>query len=265
MKQIYQHFKASEQEFVDQVLDDVWRVENTHAPLLSPFLNPRERYIIKSIVAGRDEIEQSAFGGLDEAENKRVLIYPYYLESPAPEAFEVALMAIDYPKKFTKLSHGQIMGSILGAGLVKNRLGDIITDGEDWQFFIDKTLVDYVIQQVTKIGRASVTLKERPLTEVLTPEQTGSSQEIVVSSLRLDLIIARTFHLSRQLAQEFIKKERVKINWAEETNPAAVVEAADIISVRKKGRIRVGSVKGRTRKDNCVLKIKKFDRNQTGQ
>lgn len=260
--QIFQHFKDSEQEFVSQILNQINQVQSTHVPLVTPFMNPRERYIVQSIVNGFDEVKYSECQELSNCEENRAIIYPYYLEEPCIEDYEIALIEINYPQKFASLSHGQILGAILGAGIVRDRMGDILTDGDRWQFFTDEALTEYLIQQVNRIGRTTVELKEIAFSEMVQPEDTGQQEDIVVSTLRIDSVIARAFNLSRKIAQEFIQKNRVKLNWVEVTHPAEVVETEDILSVRGKGRIRIGEIKNRTKKDNLILNIVKYDRNQ---
>jgi len=129
MMNIYQHFRKDEQPFIEQVIDWVLQVEKQYTPYLTDFLNPRERFILKTIVGQYDDVNQQTFGGFKEAEQKRALIYPPYYEPTAAD-YEITLIEIDYPTKFADLSHGQIMGTILGAGIDRNTLGDIITDGK---------------------------------------------------------------------------------------------------------------------------------------
>ncbi|WP_018659483.1 RNA-binding protein [Allofustis seminis] len=262
MEHLFQHFKASEKEFIQRVLDDIQKVQRTYTPILTAFMNPRERYIARTLVANFDDIHFAEAKTPQLLESSRILFYPYYLEVPPFEAFEMSLVEIDYPEKFAALSHGQILGSVLGAGIDRDRLGDIITDGKRWQFFIDTNLVNFLVGQMTHVGRTTIRLRECLVTELLTPKDNGQSLEIVISSLRLDNIIAKTFHISRQLAQDFIKKHHVKVNWMEELNPAEVIEQEEIISVRGKGRIKVGEIKNRTKKDNLLISVRRYDRNQ---
>ena len=50
MSVVYQHFRPEEKEFIDQVID--WRinVEDTYAPKLTDFLDPRQQFILRSII-----------------------------------------------------------------------------------------------------------------------------------------------------------------------------------------------------------------------
>jgi RNA-binding protein YlmH len=260
MMNIYQHFREDEQDFIDQVIDWAAQVENQYAPYLSNFLNPRQLFIVQAVVGQYKEIEFEAFGGNENSEQRRVLIYPPYFE-PTTADFEIALIEINYPTKFSELAHGQILGSILGAGISRDTLGDIINADERWQFFIDRKMKDFIFMNVDRIGRTNVQLEEQPLENQVEMTDKWEIDEVVVSSLRLDVVLARALNLSRNRAKTLINDKRIKINWIEIERPDIDVEEHDIISIRGHGRVQIRERLGTTRKDNIVLEIGKINRN----
>lgn len=260
MINIYQHFRDDEQSFIDQVIDWIAQVENLYSPYLTHFLNPREIFIVQSIVGQYDDIEYKKFGGIKDAEQERILIFPPYFE-PTIEDFEVVMFEINYPTKFAELSHGQIMGTVLGTGISRGNLGDIVTDGKRWQFFVDQKMADYVKMNVDKIGRLNVILEEKPLEEAIESIDKWEAEEIVVSSLRIDVVLARALNFSRSRAKTLIDEKKIKVNWAEIDRPDLEVEEHDIISIRGYGRLQIRRQLGMTRKDNLVLEIGRISRN----
>lgn len=257
---IYQHFRADEQNFIDQVIDWALQVEGQYAPYLTTFLNPRQLFILKAVIGQYKELNFQAFGGYKNAEQKRVLIYPSYFE-PELSDFEITLFEIIYPKKFATLAHGQIMGSVLGAGISRSNLGDILTDGERWQFFIDQKMEDFVRMNVEQIGRTNIELEKISIENKIDEVDKWKKKEIIVSSLRIDVVLARALHLSRKQAKKLINDKKIKINWTENIQPDIEVEAYDIISIRGYGRVQIYQQKGITRKENMVLEIGIIDRN----
>lgn len=257
---IYQHFREDEQAFIDQVIDWIAQVENQYAPYLTSFLNPRQLFIVQAVIGQYEDIEHQAFGGYDEAEQQRVLLYPPYYEPTAAD-FEISLVEINYPTKFAELTHGQILGSVLGAGIARDTLGDIINDQERWQFFIDEKMKDFIFMQVDHIGRTASHLEERALEEKVTTTSKWESKELVVSSLRIDVVLARALNLSRNRAKKLIKDQRIKINWVDIERPDLELEEYDIVSIRGYGRLQIREQLGTTRKENIVLNIGIIDRN----
>lgn len=257
---IYQHFREDEQAFIDQVIDWIAQVENQYAPYLTSFLNPRQLFIVQAVIGQYEDIEHQVFGGYDEAEQQRVLLYPPYYEPTAAD-FEISLVEINYPTKFAELTHGQILGSVLGAGIARDTLGDIINDQERWQFFIDEKMKDFIFMQVDHIGRTAIHLEERALKEKVATTSKWESKELVVSSLRIDVVLARALNLSRNRAKKLIKDQRIKINWVDIERPDLELEAYDIVSIRGYGRLQIREQLGTTRKENIVLNIGIIDRN----
>ena len=260
MMNIYQHFREDEQSFIDQVVDWILQVENQYTPYLTNFLNPRQLFIVESIVRQYDTINYQSFGGYVGAEQQRVLIYPPYYE-PTPADFEITLFEVNYPKKFAELSHGQIMGTILGTGISRGNLGDILTDGERWQFLADARMKDFILINVDHIGRVNVHLEESSLENLVQKMDKWELEEIIVSSLRIDVILARALNVSRNRAKTLIKDQKIKLNWVEVERPDIDVEEYDILSIRGFGRVKIGAQQGFTRKDNLVLEIGIIDRN----
>lgn len=251
---IYQHFRKEEQIFIEQVLDWLEQVERQYAAYLTNFLNPREIFIVESIINQYDEIDFKRFGGYEEAEQERIMIYPEYY-NPGEEDFEIVLFEINYPQKFAELSHGQILGSIMGAGLSRSNLGDIISSDNRWQFFLDSKMKEFIKVNLNKIGKISVQLEEKNLSERIEKEDNWEKQELIVSSMRVDSVLARTLNLSRNRAKRLIDDKKIKINWSEIQRPDIELSSNDIVSIRGYGRIKIHEEVAKTRKDNLVLEI----------
>lgn len=257
---IYQHFRKDEKIFIDQVLDWTSHVNSQYAPYLTNFLNPREVFIAESIIGQYVDLSFKKFGGFEGAERERILIYPPYFEAKK-EDFEIELFEIKYPMKFTKLSHGQVLGSIMASGLSRSNLGDIITNGEDWQFFIDQKMSRFIKGNLEKIGKNAIQLDKKSLDEKLNPLTSWKKEELILASLRIDLVLARALHLSRKKAKKLIKNKKVKLNWSEIERPDIELDEFDILSIRGFGRIQMHQPLRKTRKDNLVVEVGIIDRN----
>lgn len=260
MENIYQHFRDDEKIFIDHVLDWVQQVEFQYSPYLTPFLDPREQYIVDSIIGQHSEVKAEAFGGYEAAERKRLFLSPSYFE-PGQEDFQIKIAELRYPKKFADLSHGKILGTLMGAGIKREMIGDIISDGDDWQFFADESIMQFLLTTLTKVGNITTQLEEIPYTEILLPKDAWEERSETVSSLRLDVILANVFHISRQKAKELISSNKVKVNWNETERPDIVLGIHDVLSIRGYGRLRIEAIEGKTKKEKIRLKLGVLDRN----
>lgn len=235
---VYQHFRIDEHPFIDLVADWIERVTIQYSPYLTYFLDPRQAHIVETLVRQNDEVNFRFFGGYKDAERVRCMIFPEYYE-PTDDDFEVELFDVKYPIKFSTLSHGKILGSLIGSGLQRDAFGDIITDGERWQVFIAKEVSPFVINQVTKMGNVSVRFSPLDFGEVVDSIDKWSMEAITVSSLRLDTIISSVYNISRQRSKQLIESGKVKVNWVETEKPDFPLDLLDIISVREIGRAHV--------------------------
>lgn len=261
MNNLYQHFRKDEQDFIDATIDWIRRVNEQFSPYLTSFLDPRQLFILESIAGQYPEVSLYQFGGHPYTERKRIFLAPSYFE-PNIEDYEITLAEINYPKKFAELSHGKILGTLLGAGIKRETLGDIFTDGERWQFFVENNIFSYLLTQVDKMGKIKVNLEKKPIEEYIQTLDKWEQRTEIVSSLRLDVVLAGVFHLSRGRVKELIASGRVKINWMETNRPDIELDMQDIVSIRGFGRVQIQEIQGRTKKDKYVLEIGVLDRNQ---
>lgn len=245
---IYQHFRPEEREFIDQVLEWKDYVNDTYSTKLTDFLDPREQQIVRTIIGNQTEIIVDFFGGLEENERKRAIIFPEYYQ-PREEDFQIQLLEVEYPSKFITIEHPQVLGSLMSLGLRRGKYGDILIENDRIQFLVGKEVSDYIKLQLVKIGRATISLKEVPFHEGIKVKENWLETTETVSSLRLDTVMSALLNISRQKSQEYIKHGRVKVNWTTIENPTFECGLSDVISVRGYGRSKIISIDGKTKKD----------------
>lgn len=245
---IYQHFRPEEREFIDQVINWKEYVEQSYAPKLTDFLDPREQQILATVIGKHPEVKWELFGGAPNAERKRALLFPEYMDAQLDD-FQVRLFGIDYAKKFINIEHRQVLGSLMSLGLKRGKFGDILIDGETVQFFAGAEIADYIRLQLESIGRASISLTELPLEQAAAVDEDWNEINATVSSLRLDTVISSLYNLSRQKSQLLIQQGHVKVNWTGIENTAFECGEGDVISARGYGRAKIISIEGKTKKD----------------
>jgi RNA-binding protein YlmH len=249
---IYQHFRQDEKEFVDNVLQWRGQVENQYAPRRTDFLDPRQQYIVQSIIGHSQDVLLSF--SPEHAERKRALLYPSYFE-PEEEDFGIRLFEIEYPDKFVTIEHRQVLGSIMSLGLKREKFGDILSDDNKVQLILAEEISEYVRMELVQIGKAKVSLREVPYTELIKTREEWHEKVATVSSLRLDVVLAAIYNISRQKALTYIRGKLVKLNWKITENPSMEVEAGDVISARGFGRSKLISIEGRTKREKWRISL----------
>lgn len=251
---IEQHFRADERSVIDAINGWIREAIDQYRPILTHFLNPRQRYIASTLVNQNDDVAMQAQGGVDDAEMKRVLIYPSYYE-PQIEDFQIQVLEVKYPVKFAELKHRQILGTLISQGIERATFGDIISDGTRWQVMVEAEMLVYIRMQVDKIANVKIQLVPMTIDNVISQVSDSEDVEMTVSSLRLDAIIATAFNYSRNRAKELIEHGKVRLNWTEMEKPDYPVAIHDLISVRHGGRIRLKYVGQLTKKNKIRVTI----------
>lgn len=155
------------------------------------------------------------------------------------------------------LTHRDFLGSLMGLGIRREVLGDIIINENCGYLFCLDTIAEYIIQNLTKVRHTTVECSvtdEIPIDALPQPQ----NNEIIVSSERLDVIVASIYKMSRSQVLPLFNTEKVFVNGAVKTSPSTNVNVGDKISVRGFGRFIYNGVLRRTKKDRLVVSVDVF-------
>ncbi|WP_096189204.1 YlmH family RNA-binding protein [Evansella halocellulosilytica] len=251
---IYDHFRKDEHPFVDQVIEWKFIVEEQYRPKLTDFLDPRQQAIAKTIIGENEEVKISFWGGHDQSERTRALLFPAYYVPDAND-FEIRVFSIDYPRKFITIEHRQILGALMNIGLIREKFGDILNNDGVYQAIVANEVSDFVQWNLTSVGKTKVSLKEIEQNEIIEPKEQVEFKDVTVSSLRLDTIISEAYHMSRSKVKPLIEASLVKVNWKTVEDPSYQIQVQDVLSVRGKGRCMIKASDGQTKKGKWRLTI----------
>ncbi|MFC5602994.1 RNA-binding protein [Sporosarcina koreensis] len=258
MDSIIQHFRKDEQPFIETVIGWTREVEDTYSPKLTGFLDPRQIFILSSIVRSSG-LQFGVHGAFLEPERQRALIYPDYYE-PEDEDFQVTVFGIRYPAKFMTLEHRDVLGSLMALGIDRSKFGDIRLEGDIAQFAAADEMKDYLTANLTSIGKSKVRVEELGASDELIVIAESWKEELhTISSLRLDSLVASLVNCPRQKAVALIQNDKVKVNHVVRDQQAFEVNESDILSIRGSGRFKIMSIEGRTRKDKIRLLIGRLE------
>ncbi len=230
----------SDQKTVDKMNGLINNVLGKHEEVLTDFLDPGERDILKKIA--QTEVCLQSFGGYANAEKKRVFITEDW-DTIAPSSYQITVFNVEYPQKFTCLSHSAILGSLANAGIETSTFGDIITDGNGrWQFFAKSELKDFFQHEINHIGKTKVRIRPSLNQKVIIIDDESEMLTAIVSSLRLDAVLASITHESRQQIKANISNNLVKLNWHSVKDFNIMVDEDDVLSLRHFGRCKITDI-----------------------
>lgn len=169
----------------------------------------------------------------------------------------ISIIKIDYNKKFGIITHRDVLGSLIGLGIRRECIGDIIVD-ESIYVFILKEMENFIINNLSTIGKVNVTVNISSLDDVSNINVDNYIEDtFIVSSYRLDTIISERCCLSREKAKQYIILKNVKINGVINCNPDYIVKIDDLISIHRYGRLIIKEEVNKTKKEKYVLKVLK--------
>ncbi len=218
---------------------------------LTKFLNLREQELLKYVIGNNDSIYLyfSNLSGSDEA--KRALISPFEIE---PE-FNISILKLEYDKRFVKLEHRHILGTIMGLQIERNMIGDILINKDnDVYLIVSCEMEQFIKDNLISIDHTPIIFSNVDKLEGdFSPEY--KVKKVFAQSLRVDLIIAEAFNLSRAKAQELIREEALKINQGVELNPIKNIKESDLISLRGYGRVKIITIGGLSKSGKILVEM----------
>ncbi|MEL7567788.1 MAG: YlmH/Sll1252 family protein [Dehalobacterium sp.] len=224
---------------------------------VTDFFDPYAQKIGEGILRGLSEMSFDFFGGYEAAERKRIAIFPNG-EIVTPGDFRLAFLQVEGNFKFKEVNHRDYLGSLLGLGISRERIGDIIVGGDYCQVVLDQEIASYVIANWDKVNRVNVKVKEILPDELTIPIAEKKEIKSTVASPRLDAVIGIGFGCSRSKTLPDIKGGKVRVNWKTITDPSYQIKRGDHISYRGKGRITVENFSGPTQKGRFFVNINRY-------
>lgn len=158
-----------------------------------------------------------------------------------------------------ELKHKDYLGGIMSLGVTREKFGDLFVKNNQAYVVTFPAMANYLQSELHQVGSSevSVSIEEySTVKEMLSP--TYITSEVIVSSLRLDGVVAEMARCSRSNAVDMIKRGQVLVNYSEQKEKAKEVKEGDTITIRGKGKYKIGKILGTTKKDNLKVSLMKF-------
>jgi photosystem II S4 domain protein len=221
------------------------------------FLSPPELADVQQMFGQLTEVEMLAWGGYPQAERQRVAIARSDLPLD-PSQVAVAAVSVAGNFLFDPATHRDFLGAMLGTGIVREKVGDILVLGERGaQAIVVPEMVEFLEMTLTQVRSVPVKTQRIDFSELKLREPKKKELTTVEASLRLDAIASAGFGMSRNKMAELITGGDVRVNWKEITQSSYQVKSGDLIAIRGKGRLEVGDV-AITKKERYCVQLTRF-------
>ncbi|MEE0929711.1 MAG: YlmH/Sll1252 family protein [Acutalibacteraceae bacterium] len=224
-------------------------------PVFLGFLNEHEISITFQYLKKEKSIGYRFFGGYNDSERCILAVAQSNFEIEE-YYYPITGLCFKYKTDY-KLNHRDFLGSLMGIGIKRESVGDILTGNGIAIVFVKDEIKEYVVSQIQKIGNVGVTIEKWNGIE-LPVKNEFEEINCTVSSARLDSIISAVVPLSREKSSALIKQGLVFVNALAIESVSYTVKSGDKISVRGKGKFIIGEFSGVTKKGRLKLTIKKY-------
>jgi len=235
---------------------DRWSVETTE------FMDPGAMAAVERAVRAvcGDEVTVTQWGGFAAAERRRATMSRG--DSPASDAEvreSVRVLRVQGNFMFDPATHRDFLGAILGTGIKRERVGDIVVQGERGaDVMVTPEMAEFLSTALTSVRTVKVEAREIESSELKVPEPKTEEMQTSESSTRLDAIGSAGFRMSRSKFTEHVESGDVKVNWKEITKGRHELSAGDVISVRGKGRVEVQDIQPARKEGRFAVRLLRY-------
>ncbi len=259
-RELLRHFAGDEELRLTlaQVLDHMETARRRLIPSRTAYLSPRERIAAEDLLRSVGCTAYLPLGGWREAERQTLLFLPDWMEPEQVEQEEYLSLLRCTWYEGERLTHRDFLGALMGMGVRRDTVGDILVDTARCDLIVLPTVADFLHNSMTSAGRTHLTITRPALTELLPPKQERKLIRTTVSTLRLDSVLGAGFSLSRSRAAQLIESGHCAVNWRETARTSQILNQGDVISCRGLGKCRLKEVGGMTRKDRITVTVERY-------
>lgn len=224
--------------------DTIESIKAKQTPTVLRFCTKQEQ------IAIQQRIPSALFdGGYPGSERKRAYLFT------EPTA-NITCLQLTYDSRYLQVTHQNILGTLMSLSISYDSIGDILP--EQGVFFTTTELAEEIKRSFQAINHVPIELTAIDGRTVVSTQR-YSHHQCLVSSMRLDLLVARITNQSRAMAQEKILQDQIKLNHQLLNKPTKLIQESDIVSIHRFGRFVIDDTTSRTKKGKIVVKYRKYE------
>lgn len=226
--------------------------------IFTDFLNPSEISLILNNERDINYVEHKFYGGTEQCE-RQMLRFGSADMLGYEEEFPIScVVAEPMAKKFAdELGHRDFLGSLMNLGIDRSTIGDIFIKEKTGYIFCVDRIAEYIAENLEKIKHTNVKCRvEKGNIDAIQPEL--KPVETVVSSERIDAIIAKVYGMSRSQGIEYFRQKKIFVNGRVMENNSYVLKEKDIVSVRGFGKFIFDGLMRETKKGRMRVRMRVY-------
>lgn len=248
--------------------DKARQCENRGMISSTGFLDLRQQAIARQWCAQNGVQRFALYGGYDEAERRLCAFFPDYVpwDGASPELSWFADNPQDEPLTLLRashsgrieLSHGDYLGSLLGLGIKRAPIGDILVRPDGCDIVVEQAMGRFLHENYSQAGRTPLQVQLHPVGDIDISQIRFEEFTDTVASLRLDNLIAAGFRAPRSRAADAIRAGLVFADGAAAEKPDAAVGKGCRLVWRGKGKVLLSQVGQTTKKGRIFVRFRRY-------
>ncbi len=232
-------------------LEDLANRRDKHSYcVFSKFLTPAQQQLVARFK------NKELWGGFAEAERKMAAFYPENTEKDEIY-WDISVVKVTVADN-SVYTHRDYLGSLLGLGIGREVLGDILIEGNTAFVFCTGNIAGYIAQNLISVGRSNVKTEITEPDENMLPKKQYEEITASVQSPRLDSVTAAICGKSRSLAASMVSSGNVFVNFAENLNTSYILKENDVLPGRGYGKFIYDGVSHTSKKGRNIINLRKY-------
>ena len=238
-----------------RLLDRLELCRQRDIPTHTHFLSDGEQGLAAQAIAAAGAPSHRFVGGYEGASRQVCVFLPDWCEDTPDDI--LAAVAVKLPRD-GGLSHRDILGSLMGLGITRDLLGDILVGTDTAQVVCLSSALPILLEQWREAGRHSVSPREIPLCDLTPAAQTVQRFHETFQSLRFDAVASSAFKISRAKAASLISGGRLLLNHLPCTKPDRLLQEGDSLSGKGLGKCRLVQINGISKKGRTIVEMERY-------
>lgn len=241
-----------------RAMDKLELARTRSVPGHTGFLSPQERVSVENLLNACGHPRHLFYGGFAGAERTVCAFLPDWQEEDVWLDSDCPIRAVRCTWSSGTLSHRDFLGSILGLGLDREKIGDLLVGDGECHILALEDVADFLVMNLDQAGRVRLKTAAMDLADLKPPEVKVKPIRDTVSSLRLDAVAASGFSLSRGKAADLIASGKFQLNHRECLKPDRPVAEGDVMSCRGLGKCVLKEVGGPSKKGRIMILLERY-------
>lgn len=238
-----------------RLLDQLELCRRKNVPTHSHFLSDGEQRLAVQAIAAAGGPEHRFDGGYEGASRQVCVFLPDWCRTVPDDV--LAAVETPLPREGT-LTHRDFLGSLMGLGVTRDLLGDILVGEETAQVVCLASALPILLDQWREVGRHAVSPRAVSLSALSSGVEKVQRLTETFQSLRFDAVAASAFRISRAKAAALIAGGKLLVNHLPCVKPDRLLTEGDTLTGRGLGKCRLSKVNGLSRKGRIMVELERY-------